>query len=635
MRNWLRRLLLKIARRLTPQPDPAAENRVLKDVLSRVIERDAEEQRAREYGERVSELIEARQMAGSGPWRVSKGLIEETDALIMQAAERIKQGGTALRETQPISAAGATGDIALALQNVEWQRQINLSWLEFSRWGIQQIILISRLHYVKNPWIQRAINIVSSYVFGRGVEVMSEDDQANETLKDFFRRNQKVLGLSALSDLQKRCLYDGQIFFVFFSDTQSSGETNVRTIDATEIYEIVTDPDDTDKPWFYRRQWTQRIFDQRGGVTTTRSEEAWYPCLTWEPTPEQKAQQDINGKPIMWDNPVLHFKGGTGVSKWHFDCPKAYAAMDWAKAGRRWLEACATIRQALSQFAMTLTTKGGQQALEGAKQQLQTTVGPTSNLWDANPPTVTGGIFASGPGTQLQAFNTRGAGGDPKEAREYFSAVALVFGIPATMLGDMETANLATATTLDRPTELGMLEIQERWREVLILIATYVLNVSKGAADGRLVEKKDYRVIECSRLTLPNGNRIYTPRKVREALAKKNPSQEIIVKVNFPAIREGDQKMNIDAIVAAITLGTQSIIGIDERTAIGLLFEQLGVEDYGDILDQMFPPGEYDAKREKPEPATEPVPPTDKQAMTESIRRVTQLAEVLTNGRAR
>jgi hypothetical protein len=470
-------------------------------------------------------------------------------------------------------------------------------------------------------------------VFGRGVEVMSEDDDAQATLKDFFERNKRVVGLAALSDLQKRLLYDGQVFFVLFSDEVDTGETNIRTIDATEIFEIETDPNDTDTPWLYHRRWGMRIFDTATGKSSIDTKDAYYPAMGYDP-PQKPA--NIGAWPVMWGCPVIHFKGGTGVAKWHFDCPKAYAALDWAKAGRRWLEACATIRQALSQFAMTLTTKGGQQAIEGAKQQLQTSVATSpgaSSLWDMNPPTVAGGIFASGPGTQLAAFNTRGAGGDPKEAREYFCAVALVFGIPPTMLGDMETANLATATTLDRPTELGMLEIQERWREILITIATYVLNVSKGAASGKLVEKKAYRVIECERITLPNGTRVYTPRKVREAQRKlreaagQKPTQEIIVKVNFPAIREDDLPIRVKAIADAMTLGTQSVIGIDEREGVGMLYAAFGVEDYGDILDKQYPPTSYDAERDmEPEPAPAPA---DKAAVTEAVSRAALMVKLL------
>lgn len=606
---WLRSLAIRFLRRTVPPPDYAAENRFLKAALKDQLAEQLEQQRRLEFGERLSELIEARQMAGSGPWRVSDSTLKATDQIITAAAHRLEQGPTRLREMSPLVTQGATGDIELALQNVEWRREINLSWLEFSRWGIQQIILISRLHYVKNPWIQRAINIVSAYVFGRGVEVMSEDDDANDVLKDFFTRNKKILGQAALSDLNKRLNYDGQVFFVFFRDEVNTGKTTIRTIDATEVFEIITDPDDTDEIWFYHRKWTQRVFDPaNGGYTNTKGDrEAYYPALSYVP---KEKPTTINQKPVEWETPVLHLKGGTGISKWHFDCPKAFAALDWAKAGRRWLEACATVRQALSQIAMTLTTKGGQQALEGAKQQLQTSVGPTSTLWDKNPPPVDGSTFASGPGTTLQAFNTKGAGGDPGDVAEYRAMVANVFEIPATWLGDY-SAILATATTLDRPTELAMLEKQERWREVLLTIATFVLNVSQGAASGLLKEagKGDLKIVEAPRsrktTTALGGMKFYEAAKPR----KKDADLEL--KVIFPAIREGDMPVLVKAIAEAMTLDNKGgqIVGIDEKVGAGLLYEQLGVEDSGDILDEQYPPSgpdKYDPSRTK-EPLPAPV----------------------------
>jgi len=595
MKLWLRGILISLLRKITPPPrDLRQENKFLRDTLNELVTTQFEQMQRAQDSERLAELVEARAMAGSGPWQVSAQALQATDSLIDESVKALKSG-TRLRETSPLASAGASGDIEFALQNVEWRREINLSWLEFSRWGIQQLILISRLHYVKNPWIQRAINVSAQYVFGRGVEVMSEDPKAHEVLSEFFERNKRVVGQAALSDLQKRLGYDGQIFFVFFADKVDKGKTTVRTIDATEIFEIVTDQDDTDTPWLYNRKWTAKTFDQQtGAIRANAGDEAWYPAINYDPDVKPEL---INGKRVMWEQPVLHFKGGTGVAKWHFDCPKAYAALDWAKAGRRWLESCATVRAALAQIALVLTTKGGQQALEGAKQQLQTTIGPTSNLWDSNPPAIAGSTFASGPGTTLAAFNTKGAGGDPSDVREYRSMVACVFEIPPTFLGDLETANLATATTLDRPTELAMLEKQERWREVLTTMAVFVLNVDKGAPSGRLSESKDLRVVECARRTLPNGRRVY------EA-SKPNPKQ-IEIKVNFPAIREGDLPANVKAITEAMTLDNKGgqVVGIDEKVGVGLLYEQFGVENYGDILDKQYPDGEYD-----PDRTIEPLP---------------------------
>src|SRR5262249_38771989 len=153
------------------------------------------------------------------------------------------------------------------------------------RWGIQQLILISRLYYIKNPLINRGVNVASYYVFGRGVEVSCADDDANAVLQEFFERNQKVLGQTALSELQKRCYYDGNVFFALFADKESSGQTTIRTIDATEIQEIRCNPEDTDEPWFYKRCWTNKTVDQATGQEQTGTTmTAWYPALNYQPS---------------------------------------------------------------------------------------------------------------------------------------------------------------------------------------------------------------------------------------------------------------------------------------------------------------------------------------------------------------
>ncbi len=42
-----------------------------------------------------------------------------------------------------------------------------------------------------------------------------------------------------------------------------------------------------------------------------------------------------------------------------------------------------------------------------------------------------------------------------------------------------------------------------------------------------------------------------------------------------------------------MTLGTQSICGIDERVGVGLLLQELDVEDWQEVLELMYPEKEY------------------------------------------
>ncbi len=580
-----------------PPPDRSGEVAARYAAIEALRESDARRQEA--GMEMARELIEAQHMAGRGPWTVGPETAQQTDRLIRAAMQRQNSSDVPLRESLPLAAQGAWQDIELALQNIEWKREVNFSWLEFSRWGIQQIILISRLHFIKNPLIQRGINIAAQYVFGRGVSVSSPDEDANQVLKDFFERNQKTLGQIALTDLERRKYYDGNIFFVFFADKTSKGTVDVRTIDSTEIMDIVTDPEDADTPWYYKRVWTERGFDPASAtVVRNNTKTAWYPALGFD-----APAATIGGDPVMVDNPILHRKCGQ-VSKWNFGVPLVFAALDWAKSARKYLEACLSTNLALAQFAMSITTKGGMQAMGGIKSQLQTTVGTGSGLWDQNPPAGVGSTFVSGPGTELKAFNTSGAGSDPEKVRQYKLQVAMVFGVPETFFADVSTGNLATATTLDRPTELNFIEKQEAWREDLETIAQFVLKVSLGAPSGKLREAMARRNIEAGKVVIREVAREHTAGG--RFVEVPNPAEGTVeVSVTFPAIREGDLPALIQACATAMYPAGSGSKGIDEKQGVLWMTQTLDIDNPDRVVDEMYP--NYDPERDQEEPPPPPV----------------------------
>lgn len=594
-------------------------------MLGETVQGLRQEQHARRLQERNSldELLSAMRMGGEGPWGAPKMQVAEADGrLVVQEST----GPSA-------SSQGAFGDVELALQNVGWRREINLSWLEFSRWGIQQIILISRLYYIKNPMIRRGTNIAAAYVFGRGCEVSSSDPAAQEIIDDFFARNSAVLGQNALSDLERRKWYDGNLFFAFFTDS-TSGEVSVRMIDPVEILEIVSDPGDADTPWYYKRCWTEKVLDPKNATFQTSTKTAWYPALDYTPEP---MPPKIGTDPIMWDSPVYHRRVG-GVSKWKWGCPLVYPAIEWARAVQDLLIAYVTIRQSLAQFSMMAETKGGQQAMQGMKDQLSTTVGPSSSIWDQNPPTVAGGIFIGGPGTKLSAFNTSRAGGNPDDVRQVKLMVCMTFGLPESFFADMNTSNLATATSLDRPTELGFMARQEEWREDLIRITTWVLGKSWRAPGGQLREaltkRKENPIAQDTRLVFREAAKRRDKRGYVLYEKAEAPKDTIAVSCEFPTIIEADTPEMVKAIVEAMTLGSKQgmINGIDEKEGIRILLRLVGAEDTDEILEAMFPstgPNAYDPLRtlddpeaQNPEGDAEAVTQKAAQQMKEALRRL-------------
>jgi hypothetical protein len=71
--------------------------------------------------------------------------------------------------------------------------------------------------------------------------------------------------------------------------------------------------------------------------------------------------------------------------------------------------------------------------------------------------------------------------------------------------------------------------------------------------------------------------------------------------VKFPSVLEHDIPQRVGAIVDAMCLGnTQgTIVGIDERTGVGQLLAELGVEDVNAVLEEMYPEDDYEPNRQK------------------------------------
>jgi len=613
MKQRLRRWLAAAYRRLTPfNPVPAlkAENHALTTALSESQKRQAGQ---RDEAQRfLAEMVEAQAMCGAGPW--APGNIDAH-------AKKLQACGVELREAGPvgdISPTGAYGLYELLLQNVNWQREINYSWLEFTRWGIQQIILICRLYYIKNPIVRRLVDVCAQYVFARGFDCTTSDETANEVIKDFFRRNQKVIGHVALMELEKSKDRDGNLFFTLFTDP-GTGLCDIRMIDATEIQDIICDPQDADIPHYYQRIWTERAFSPDLGTQATTTRQAWYPALNYDPAamkPPQPVLEEIKGYEVMWDSPIYHRKVGA-VGKWLFGCPRIYPMLDWAKEARRFLEACASVRQSLSQFAFSITTKGGQQAVEGIKQQMQTQVGPGAPIWDPNPPAVAGATWVSGPGTTLEPMKgIQGATFSPDDVRWYIIMCCMCKGLPPTFLGDMQTSNLATATSLDRPTETVFLSLQEEWTEDFEVLLTYVLSRSLKAAGGKLREA----CVNPGALTIRPAQRKRLSSGAWRYVEAKAGDDAIEVKVVWPGIREGDMPARVGAIVQSMTLGNKGgqIVGIDEKVGVELLYNELDYEDGAEMAEDQYPSRKkgdspaYDPSRTSPEdklPAPIPTAP--------------------------
>lgn len=493
----------------------------------------------------------------------------------------LRQEMAALREEARV--ANANGDLLqerlaeleLALEDANWMRLMMDGEQEFSRDGIRRIAELARVMVIKNPLIKRQVLVQALYVWSQGVTVRAKDPVINEVLQRFWDDEKNK---SELTSHEARMLkeidmqVEGNVFFVLFT-RPTDGRVRVRSIFPDEIERVVTDPEDAKSPWFYLRVWKETRLNPATGRIRSTQRKAYYP--DWRYHPKNKPDK-IGDVDVKWDSPVYHKKTG-GLSGWKFGLSEVYASIDWARAYKEFLEDVASLMRSYSRFAWRLTYKGGsKKALAAAKARLNSTLGEGGSGAETNPAPTAGSTFVGSDQYDLQPLNLRGATISPEDGRRLLLMCAAAAGLPETYYGDVSVGTLATAKSMDRPTELMMRNRQVMWTDVLRDILSYMILQAMKATN-----KNKIRKLGAVR-KVPDGEEI-------EERIEWNEGVNATLDVDFPPILERDVQAAIQSIVTAATMNGQQIAIFDEPTVARLLLTALAQDDVDEIMAQLYP----------------------------------------------
>ncbi len=493
--------------------------------------------------------------------------------------------------------------LELALEDIGWIRMVGEGEQEFSRAGLGFMTKVCRLMALKNPLIQRAIAVQSYYVWGQGVNIRGAHPDVDNVIQDLIaeRRNRDELFCSQGQEYKERELSTtGNIFFALFVNP-STGRVRVRTVPLEEVPEIINNPQDSREPWYYKRQWQEQGFDpMQSGFSSSSTKVAYYP--DWRYQPLGGYPDRINGAPVVSDCYMMHMKDG-GFANWNFGVPFIYSSIDWAKATTEYLQDWASIVRALKRFAWVYKTKGGKAGVQAVKDKFQSTL--TVDQIEKNPPPVSGSMAIMGDGKDLQPVKTQGATASPEDVRRLQLMVCAGTGLPETFFGGVQEGSLATATSLDRPTELKFRMRQSQWAETIRNICDFAVEQAIIAPNGPL-----------------QGEIIVNEYGEQEIILPDDPDtgDEISrhVQISWPPILEHDMGEVVSAAVNAATLGGHPAVGImDKRTLSTTILQALGVSDANEIVNRMFPEDEGDQLAISP--ATTAPPASDAQ-MEEALR---------------
>lgn len=422
-----------------------------------------------------------------------------------------------------------------AFYSPNWRSMAIEGEREFTREGLRMIVTLARLMRLKNPIIKRGVDIQRLYVWARGVSISSVDEEVNQVVQGFLRDNRNRSGFTshqARSQLEVDLQTDGNVFIRFFVN-QATGRVRVRAIDSQEIDRIIFNPEDSKQPWFYRRTWAKQMAN---GSAIMQIE--YYPDWQFIPQSRARAAQSVPlpGGRVVWNTPVEHIavnrNGAWGV-------PEFYDAMDWAFSYKTFLERLASVWQVLARWAAKLTKHTSPEQIAANKKAMGTTRDVGGGV-ETNRPPLTGSVALLQGDMDLQPFRTNGVTMKAEDGRRLFLMAIMSFGFSESFYGDAKSGSLATAKSLDRPTELRVQDRQTLWGDFYTEVLDYVTLWAVKAPLGPL--RNQGRVV-----------RVIDDGQVIEVV-DWNEGVDAMVQLNFPAIIEHDLKATIDALVDGQTL---------------------------------------------------------------------------------
>ncbi len=120
--------------------------------------------------------------------------------------------------------------------------------------GYKKMLRLCKTYYYRNPLAGHWVHLTTAFVFGEGVGVPKAKDPKVQEIVDAFWKNPDnqlaLTGFQAQQLLSNKIQYEGNLFFVMFSDDK--GDVRVRILNAEEVEDIIRDSEDRTRPNFYK-----------------------------------------------------------------------------------------------------------------------------------------------------------------------------------------------------------------------------------------------------------------------------------------------------------------------------------------------------------------------------------------------
>jgi hypothetical protein len=355
-----------------------------------------------------------------------------------------------------------------------------------------QELALSRRLSVFSPPAHHTVKMHAAYVVGQGIpKPTATDSDVQAVIDDFWEDpdNAELCTFAGQSETDCSLQVNGELFVAFFV-SEDDGHVKCRTIDALDVVDVVTDPDDRKRPLYYRVRLHDDRYDFARGepsaqnTQTTQSTDRYVYFPDWQNTDPKRDPYHGEAAPLA--------KGGAVLGHWALNrlglrgIPDSAAAAPWVAQHKKFMGERAILQAAAAKIAFIKTVKGGPAQVNAAMALEETSLSGAISGLETNPAWAPGSTYVHNAGIDLEQFKFDTMAGNAAQDGEMLAQMfSTAFGFPTyyTLMSTHST-RLATAVAMELPVLKLMLAMQQMWKDMLRAILDFAL--VHAAIAGRL-----------------------------------------------------------------------------------------------------------------------------------------------------
>lgn len=374
----------------------------------------------------------------------------------------------------------------------------------------QRLAQRSRVALMQDPLAGAEANLRANFAIGRGVPMPdAEDEEVQRIIEEAWTdpvNEQKLTSYEAQRHRSDELLTQAQLFPVAFI---RGGRVRLGFLDADCVTHVVTDPEDEERPLWYvvRQRRVEWDFTEHRVKTTDLMVDPAEPRIRyyahWRNVEVAREERRRNNLPPLEEprkedlaEGVVHHVRINRIGRTQFGTPPWARSLRFFAAMNSLTESHVAMAQAASTWVAKRVLRGGPETITRAANAVlaQTgEIGAASFGEPPVPPTAEHGGRPPQPGSfwlenesdklETLALNS-GASQAAQTAQIVRAPIAAASGFGQHYLGDASNANLATATSLELPTQMEVQAWQETFRGLLKWFADIIIETALRA--GRI-----------------------------------------------------------------------------------------------------------------------------------------------------